>query len=238
MQQGERGYNKLADGLSEIFQELKAVKGSTILSAQSFVDKLTTSADEALIDFKKGSLQVISGGQTGADLAALSAAKSLGYATGGYMPKDFLTDNGPEPEMATKYNMLESEGGYGTRDRQNVDLCDGLLAFLLKMPQTGRGTTTTIRYAESGRYEFAPLECPPGNTLLLNGNKPIMVIWLDVPFTSDLNCTESIQSFITKIIKTNSRSTSRLMVSGPCAATADQVQETIHNILYTALKNL
>ena len=44
--------------------------------------------------------RVISGGQTGADQAGWRAAKASGIPTGGWMPKGFLTEDGPRPEFA------------------------------------------------------------------------------------------------------------------------------------------
>jgi hypothetical protein len=48
--------------------------------------------------------KIISGGQTGADQAALDAAIKLGIPHGGWIPKGRLTENGPLPE---KYDLSE-----------------------------------------------------------------------------------------------------------------------------------
>lgn len=76
-------------------------------------------------------LTIVSGGQTGADLAALEAATSLfpSHRTAGYMPKGFDTELGPRPDIADKYGLQESHGGYADRDKQNVDISDGLPSF-------------------------------------------------------------------------------------------------------------
>jgi hypothetical protein len=44
--------------------------------------------------------KIISGGQSGADQAGWRAAQMCGIVTGGWMPKDFLTEDGPCPEFA------------------------------------------------------------------------------------------------------------------------------------------
>jgi hypothetical protein len=44
--------------------------------------------------------KVISGGQTGVDIAALRAARAVGLETGGWAPRGFLTERGPHPELA------------------------------------------------------------------------------------------------------------------------------------------
>lgn len=66
-------------------------------------------------------LKIISGGQTGVDQAALRAAKALGVATGGTMPKGWETEAGPRPEFAELYGMTECEiAGYPVRTERNV----------------------------------------------------------------------------------------------------------------------
>jgi hypothetical protein len=54
--------------------------------------------------------KTISGGQTGADQAAWRAAKAHAIATGGWMPKGFLTEDGPRPEFAELYGALGRAG--------------------------------------------------------------------------------------------------------------------------------
>lgn len=53
-------------------------------------------------------VKIISGGQTGVDVAALRAAHALGIPTGGIMPKGWRTIDGPRPEYARLYGMTES----------------------------------------------------------------------------------------------------------------------------------
>jgi hypothetical protein len=51
--------------------------------------------------------KVISGGESGANQAAWRVAKSYGLVTGGWMPKGFLTDQGPYPEFAQQWGAAE-----------------------------------------------------------------------------------------------------------------------------------
>jgi hypothetical protein len=72
--------------------------------------------------------RIISGGQTGADQGALAAAKQLGLATGGWMPRGFPTEVGPQPNFATLYGMQEHpEADYRPRTEANVRNADGTL---------------------------------------------------------------------------------------------------------------
>ena len=74
--------------------------------------------------------RIISGGQTGADQGALAAAKRLGIATGGWMPRGFLTETGQRPDFATLYGMREHpEPEYAPRTEANVYDADGTLIF-------------------------------------------------------------------------------------------------------------
>ena len=69
--------------------------------------------------------KIISGGQTGADQAALDAAIKLGIPHGGWIPKGRLTENGPLPD---KYKLAEMPGtAYVLRTEQNVIDSDGTL---------------------------------------------------------------------------------------------------------------
>jgi hypothetical protein len=74
--------------------------------------------------------RIISGGQTGADQAGLKATARLGIPTGGVMPKDFLTEDGPRPDLATRYGLAEAESpAYAARTERNVLLADGTVVF-------------------------------------------------------------------------------------------------------------
>jgi hypothetical protein len=52
---------------------------------------------------------IISGGQTGADIAGWKAAKRAGIATTGYMPRGFKTEDGPQPSYAALYGAIEHD---------------------------------------------------------------------------------------------------------------------------------
>ena len=69
--------------------------------------------------------KVISGGQTGVDMAALKAARAVGIPTGGWCPKGWLTEVGPQPELLKRFGLrqLPSEK-YPARTRANVELAD------------------------------------------------------------------------------------------------------------------
>ncbi|NOQ20170.1 MAG: hypothetical protein GQ571_09405 [Desulfobacterales bacterium] len=69
--------------------------------------------------------KIISGGQTGADQAALDAAIKLGIPHGGWIPKGRLTEKG---RLSTKYDLKEMPGtSYALRTEQNVIDSNGTL---------------------------------------------------------------------------------------------------------------
>jgi hypothetical protein len=74
--------------------------------------------------------RIVSGGQTGADQAAWRAVRAGGLATGGWMPKGFLTEDGPRPEFADLYGAREMPtDSYRLRTEQNVRDSHGTLWF-------------------------------------------------------------------------------------------------------------
>ena len=69
--------------------------------------------------------RIVSGGQTGADQAALDVATELGVPHGGWVPKGRRTESGPLPE---KYRLEEMPtDSYPKRTEQNVLDSDGTL---------------------------------------------------------------------------------------------------------------
>lgn len=74
-------------------------------------------------------VRIISGGQTGADQAALTAARDLGIPTGGTAPRGWMTETGPAPWLAD-FGLVEHEQtGYQPRTRANVQNSDGTVIF-------------------------------------------------------------------------------------------------------------
>ena len=87
--------------------------------------------------------KIISGGQTGSDIAGLRWAKKNGKATGGFIPKGFKTEDGPRPQYREKYGMLQTTSdGYASRTRLNIEHSDGTLIF---GDPNSSGSAKTIR---------------------------------------------------------------------------------------------
>jgi hypothetical protein len=87
--------------------------------------------------------QIVSGGQTGVDRAALDLALELGLPCGGWCPKGRKAEDGA---LASRYPLKETPSGvYDQRTKWNVRDADGTLV-LTKGPPT-EGTAFTIQMA-------------------------------------------------------------------------------------------
>jgi hypothetical protein len=83
--------------------------------------------------------KIISGGQTGADRAAIDTAIKLGIPHGGWIPKGRITEDGPLPD---KYQLQEMPtNSYPKRTEQNVIDSDGTLIICRGKPTGGSDYT-------------------------------------------------------------------------------------------------
>lgn len=109
-------------------------------------------------------MKIISGGQTGADRAALDAAIQLGVPYGGWLPKGRKTEDGP---LACSYALQElTSAKYRDRTEKNIVESNGTL-ILSFGPLTGGSALTEALCIKSKRpclhldLELVkPEECP------------------------------------------------------------------------------
>ncbi|MCL1986185.1 MAG: putative molybdenum carrier protein [Betaproteobacteria bacterium] len=101
---------------------------------------------------------IISGGQTGADRAALDFALERRLEIQGYCPRGRRAEDGP---LDTKYPLQETKSAaYAPRTRLNVKLGDATLIFN-GLPEYSAGTHTTIKYAREHKKKFKVLRAFP-----------------------------------------------------------------------------
>lgn len=82
--------------------------------------------------------KVISGAQTGADRAAIAAAKDFGVYTGGWIPAGCRCSDGPRPDLVETYHLAVHEStAYPPRTYANVRDSDGTLAFAVDFGSAG-----------------------------------------------------------------------------------------------------
>jgi hypothetical protein len=110
-------------------------------------------------------MRVISGGQTGADRAALIAAESAGIETGGWMPLGFLANDGEHPEFAQRFGIEEmASKRYPPRTAMNVKESDGTIRFATNWDSPGELLTLKL----CKKYGKPFLDITPGGQLTPN----------------------------------------------------------------------
>ena len=91
-------------------------------------------------------MKIVSGGQTGADRAALDWAISHGIEHGGWCPEGRLAEDGVIPD---RYNLMELIGaGYRARTKANVRDSDATLIVSIDPTLTG-GSRQTAAFART-----------------------------------------------------------------------------------------
>lgn len=107
------------------------------------------------------SIEIVSGGQTGADRGALDAAMELGFPVGGWCPAGRRAEDGPIP---SRYPLKETPSPeYAVRTAWNVRDSSGTLIF--SAGELVGGTAFTVREARQRRkplmvidpYGFDPI---------------------------------------------------------------------------------
>lgn len=87
-------------------------------------------------------MKVISGGQIGADIAGLRAAKRAGLETGGWMTFGYQTLDGPKPEYHDMYGIIDiGSTKYSLRTRYNVRDSDLTIRFAYNFDSPGERCT-------------------------------------------------------------------------------------------------
>jgi Circularly permutated YpsA SLOG family len=107
--------------------------------------------------------RIISGGQTGADMGGLIAAREAGLETGGAAPSGWLTEDGPKKMLLESYGLVEClESGYPARTRLNVLQSDGTV--IIGNYTSGGSALTCDAARESGKAIFLVPYPKPGIT--------------------------------------------------------------------------
>ncbi|MFX0066847.1 MAG: putative molybdenum carrier protein [Candidatus Hermodarchaeota archaeon] len=115
--------------------------------------------------------KIISGGQTGADRAALDVAMRLSIPHGGCIPKGRLAEDGP---ISKKYNLQEMpSASYPKRTKQNVVDSDGTL--ILSHGKLAGGSKYTKECADKHNRPCLHINL---NTLPVNEASLVIVDWI------------------------------------------------------------
>ena len=98
-------------------------------------------------------VKIISGGQTGADRAALDAALEAGFPTGGYCPSGRRAEDGVIDRL---YPLEEIDGGYADRTLKNVRAADATVAF--HAGGLSGGTLQTVRFCREEQKPWLEID--------------------------------------------------------------------------------
>lgn len=87
--------------------------------------------------------KVISGGQTGADIAGLQAARAVGIRTGGWAPRGYRTEEGPRPNILRGFGLKEHPSAeYPPRTAKNIKESDCTLIVTMDLTIDGGSALT------------------------------------------------------------------------------------------------
>ncbi|HEY6509795.1 MAG TPA: putative molybdenum carrier protein [Vicinamibacterales bacterium] len=110
--------------------------------------------------------KIISGAQSGVDLAALAFALDHGYDIGGACPFNYANEDGQIPERFRPYLECTPTVNYPARTRLNVKRADATL-LLWRGRKMTPGTALTFRImrerAEQCRYPYLSIQAPFGD---------------------------------------------------------------------------
>ena len=110
--------------------------------------------------------KVISGGQTGADVAGVDAAISCEVPYGGWLPKGRKTEKGPLSGKYTEFRVM-NRGGYPKRTEQNIIDSDGTVVFSFGALSGGSALTRRLcqKYGRPFLYVDLGQELFPAESL-------------------------------------------------------------------------
>ncbi len=114
--------------------------------------------------------KIISGGQTGADIAGLEAAAALKLETGGTAPYNWMTDEGPKRHLLISYGLVAGPydpSTYPIRTQMNIEASDGTL-LVGKLSERGSRLTASICLKQSKPLIENPTSDNLGSWLMLN----------------------------------------------------------------------
>jgi len=159
------------------------------------------------------SITILSGGQTGADRAALDFALAHGLEHGGWCPRGRLAEDGP---LDVRYELRQSPSrGYAQRTEWNVRDSDATAVFTIAGHVQG-GTALTI--------ELADRLARPWLHLARDGD------------TSSGDAPPSITEHAARLVEfLREHDVHRLNVAGPRASQEPEVADFVHRVLEATL---
>ena len=150
---------------------------------------------------------ILTGGQTGADRAALDFAIEYGLPHGGWCPRGRLAEDGPIDE---RYALNETPSRrYHQRTEWNIRDSDATVVFTIKPEATG-GTALTLAFAR--RF-----------------GKPCLHLSCETASASGTDPAEDLLAFLAEY------HVGRLNIAGPRASQEPEVATFVRSVLIAAL---
>lgn len=112
--------------------------------------------------------KIISGGQTGADMAGLIFAHKIGIATGGTAPKGYKTESGNMTHLLKDMFGLSEFGDYKQRTIINIEDADGTVIFA---DRTSSGSLLTVKKCREMKKPYTVSPSPETFLKWLGDNK-------------------------------------------------------------------
>lgn len=120
--------------------------------------------------------RIVSGGQTGADMGGLFAALALDIPTGGYAPKNWMTETGPYPDLMKFFGLKETLIlGYEHRTELNVYHSDATILFGDLNSPGSRMTSRLIQKFQKPNLHFDVVK---GKVVMIQARRE-MLEWLE-----------------------------------------------------------
>lgn len=149
-------------------------------------------------------MKIISGGQTGADLAGLKIAKELGYKTGGWAPKGWKTSEGSMRSKLQSFNLKESKEGYKGRTWENVRDSDATIRLAVLFESPGElCTINAINHFKKPYFDIDLLNPESIQTtlgFLLYYNPNILNIAGNTQFTQGYNIEKMAKEYLKELL--------------------------------------
>ena len=112
--------------------------------------------------------KIISGGQTGADMAGLVFAHKIGIATGGTAPKGYKTESGEMKHLLKDVFGLNEFGDYKQRTIINIEDAGGTVIFV---DRTSAGSLLTMKKCRELKKPYLISPSPDTFVKWLTNNK-------------------------------------------------------------------
>jgi hypothetical protein len=133
----------------EYIEDLKALEKPT-------GEEKPTVKTEAPLPKTVSEIQIISGGQTGADRGGLEGAKKAGIKTGGTAPYGWRTESGPDLSLKDMGLKESGDSNYKSRTIENIKNSDGTVIFADKLQSAGTKMTINIAKENNKPYIINP----------------------------------------------------------------------------------